>query len=292
MKNYFDTLLRLMIVSCILLTACSLKSNTSENDDEWVADKDTSIHTDNRYNIHIKPIANDLTSPVGMAVTGDGSNRLFIIEQPGRIRIIKNNVLLPVAFLDITKKIDHLPIAYSEKGLLGIAFHPQYKINGRFFIYYSAPSSNPLSDHKSIIEEYRVSKNNPDVADINGKIILEIEQPESNHNGGMLSFGQDGYLYIGTGDGGGGGDAHGSMGNGQNLSTYLGKILRIDINNGSPYSIPPDNPFAGKNNIRGEIYAYGLRNPWRFSFDKKTGRLFAGDVGQNNYEEIDIIEIA
>jgi glucose/arabinose dehydrogenase len=173
---------------------------------------------------------------------------------------------------------------------LGIAFHPQYKSNGRFFIYYSAPSSNRNFDHKSILASFKVSAD-ADVADRGSqKVIMEIDQPESNHNGGQLAFGPDGFLYIGLGDGGGGGDEHGTIGNGQNLQTLLGKILRIDVDSKSPYAIPKDNPFANSANVKTEIWAYGLRNPWRFSFDRKTGKLFCADVGQNKWEEIDIIE--
>lgn len=241
--------------------------------------------------LKLKLISKGFTSPVGMASPKDGSNRIFVIEQGGKVKVIKNGSLLNVPFLDISKKLDGLNIAYSEKGLLGIAFHPNYKNNGRFFVYYSAKYSHPDYDHKSIIAEYRVSDTNPDAADINSEqILMEVPQPESNHNGGCLQFGKDDYLYIGLGDGGGAGDEHGTVGNGQNLNTFLGKILRINVDEKKPYSIPPDNPFVNSQDAKHEIYAYGLRNPWRFSFDRVTGKLFAGDVGQNKFEEIDIIE--
>jgi len=238
------------------------------------------------YSLSLKLIASDLEGPVGMAVANDGSNRLFVIEQEGKIRIIKEGKLLPQPFLDITSIVDHGSAMYSEKGLLGLAFHPQYKSNGKFYIYYSAPTTVKGMDNKSVVAECRVSSSNPDVANATGRILLEIQEPESNHNGGCLQFGPDGYLYIGVGDGGGGGDKHGTNGNGQNTQTLLGKILRIDVNAETGYKIPPDNSFVNSP----EIFAYGLRNPWRFSFDRKTGKLFCGDVGQNEWEEVDIIE--
>ena len=237
------------------------------------------------------------TSPVGMASPKDGSYRLFVIEQGGKIKIIKNHQTLETPFLNLSKKLDGLNIAYSEKGLLGLAFHPDYKNNRRFFVYYSAPVNNRDYDHKSIVAEYKASNSNPDVADEAETIIMEIPQPESNHNGGCLEFGKDGFLFIGLGDGGGAGDQHGTIGNGQDLNTWLGKILRIDVDpatggtgSKSLYSVPADNPFVNKENIKPEIWAYGLRNPWRFSFDRVTGRLFCSDVGQNQWEETNIIE--
>ena len=249
------------------------------------------------YSLSLKLIASGLEGPVGMAVSNDGSGRLFVIEQEGFIRIIENGKLVEQPFLDVSSKIDKLSGFYSEKGLLGLAFHPQFKTNGKFYVYYSAPTSTKGMDNKSVIAEYSVSSSNPDIANPTGRVILEIEEPESNHNGGELVFGPDGYLYIGVGDGGGAGDNHGKIGNGQNLQTLLGKILRIDVNEAPGYKIPPDNPFARtpsavKNPDAGmpEIFAYGMRNPWRFSFDKKTGKLFCGDVGQNEWEEVDIIE--
>ena len=282
MKNYSLHYHTFIIILLFLLTACSSKKNSHETADL----NDTKALAPLFLNTKI--MAGILTSPVGMAVANDGSKRLFILEQPGRIRIMKNGELLAQPFLDITAIVDELNIGYSEKGLLGLAFHPRYKDNGLFYIYYSAPSNTKGSDHQSIVAAYKVSALNADVADTTASIVLSIEEPESNHNGGQLAFGPDGNLYIGVGDGGGAGDEHGTNGNGQNLNTLLGKILRINVDN-LPYSIPADNPFTGVNE-RKEIYAYGLRNPWRFSFDRKTGQLFCGDVGQNEYEEVDIIE--
>lgn len=238
-------------------------------------------------NLNIQKLADGLHSPVAAAFTPDGL--MLVCEQTGMIRIIDKTGLLESPFLDLQNKLVKLSGVYDERGLLGIALHPDYKGNGKFYLYYSAPSSVPGSDHQSVVSEFKVSED-PLKADIGSeKILLTIQQPESNHNGGELKFGPDGYLYIGTGDGGGAGDRHGERGNGQNLNTLLGKILRIDVNSGNGYSIPADNPFVGKQ-AKTEIWAYGLRNPWRFSFDRKSGALFAADVGQNKFEEVNIIE--
>lgn len=240
--------------------------------------------------IKVRPIATNLVAPVAMDCPKDGSKRIFICEQTGKIKIYKNGKILEKPFLDVSDKLDRVGKAYSEKGLLGIAFHPKYKSNGRFFIYYSAPGTSSDDDHNSIVGEFKVSSD-PDLADPNSlTVIMQIAQPESNHNGGQLAFGPDGFLYIGLGDGGGAGDQHGLKGNGQNLETFLGKILRIDIDSKRPYAVPPDNPFVKQKNAKPEIWAYGLRNPWRFSFDRKTGKLFCADVGQNQWEEIDLIQ--
>jgi glucose/arabinose dehydrogenase len=236
-------------------------------------------------------VAGGFTSPVGLAAPPDGTNRLFIIEQGGKIKIIKNGITLPVPFLQITHLLDGLNIAYSEKGLLGFAFHPAYRGNGKFYVHYSAKTDESGMDHKSVIAEYRTDRTNPDKADVSSaRIVLEVQQPESNHNGGQLAFGPDGFLYIGFGDGGGAGDKHSEEGNGQNPRTLLGKIIRIDVNTDEGYKIPEDNPFIRSGMYRHEIWATGLRNPWRFSFDKGTGKLYCADVGQNKYEEINIIE--
>jgi glucose/arabinose dehydrogenase len=239
--------------------------------------------------IKLTKIASGFTSPIGLFSPRDGTNRLFVIEQRGRIYIVKNGQIVEQPFLNISHRIDGLNVAYSEKGLLGLAFHPDYKKNGRFFVYYSAPLKQQNADHLSVLAEYRVNPDNPDAAIDKEVRILEIPQPESNHNGGMLAFGPDGYLYIGLGDGGGANDEHGTIGNGQNMNTLLGKILRINVDGKKPYEVPADNPFVGKAGHKPEIWASGLRNPWRFSFDRATGRLLCGDVGQNKYEEINII---
>lgn len=240
--------------------------------------------------ITLEKIADTLKAPTILTNAGDGSGRLFIAEQTGEIYIINNSVLQPTPFLDLSDKITKLIPFYDERGLLGLAFHPDYETNGQFYVYYTAPTSETGFNCQSVIAQYHVSAEDPDKADVNSeKIILTIQEPDFNHNGGEIAFGPDGYLYIGVGDGGGEGDEHGETGNGQNITTLLGKILRIDVDTGDPYSVPADNPFVGINGSD-EIYAYGFRNPFRFSFDMETGRLFVGDVGQDLWEEIDIVE--
>jgi glucose/arabinose dehydrogenase len=224
-----------------------------------------------------------LNAPVGFEAANDGTRRLFIIEQGGTIRIIRNGSLLSTAFLDITAKIE----SGGEKGLLGLAFHPNFSTNRRFFVNYTRRVGVQL---QSVISEFAASAVDPNLADpASERQLLVLDQPFDNHNGGQLAFGPDGFLYIGFGDGGSGGDP---FGNGQSLQTLLGKMLRIDVD-GSPapgkqYAVPADNPFATGGGLP-EIWAYGLRNPWRFSFDRPTGRLFAGDVGQDSFEEVDLI---
>jgi glucose/arabinose dehydrogenase len=216
-----------------------------------------------------------LASPVDLTAPANDA-RLFIAEQPGRIRIIRDGVLLPTPFLDITAKVG----AGGERGLLGVAFHPSYTSNGLFFVSYTDTQGT------SIIEGYRVSAD-PDRADpAPARTVLTVPQPHSNHNGGQIAFGPDGMLYVGLGDGGGGGDPGG---HGQNPNTLLGALLRIDVDGAVPYRIPPDNPFANGGG-RPEIWATGLRNPWRFSFDPPAGLLFIADVGQNRREEINAVQ--
>lgn len=234
-------------------------------------------------NVKFQLYATGLTRPVTITNAADGSGRLFIVEQTGTIRVVKNGLVLATPFLDI-----HTLVRYNagEQGLLGLAFDPAYPSNGHFFVAYTAP--RPLDSTGSILtlERFSVSAANADQADpATGTIILTIDHPtNSNHNGGDIAFGPDGYLYWGTGDGGSGGDP---PGNAQNLSVLLGKLLRIDVESGSPYSIPSTNPFFGSATVRQEVWAYGLRNPWRFSFDRLTGELYIADVGQNLMEEID-----
>jgi glucose/arabinose dehydrogenase len=259
--RYF--LIRIVLVAVIVLLVL-LRSNF------WP------VQAQSQISISVDSFLPGLTQPVYVTHAGDGSNRLFIVEQPGTIRVVRNGVLLATPFLDIRSRVT----AGGERGLLSVVFHPHYRDNGRFFVNYTASRPNL----KTIIAEYQVSSD-PDISQTAESVILTIDQPFDNHNGGQLQFGPDGYLYIGMGDGGSGGDP---QGNGQNLNVLLGKILRIDIDSIQPYAIPAQNPFLNRDG-RDEIYAVGLRNPWRFSFDRLTGRLFAGDVGQNTREEIDLI---
>jgi glucose/arabinose dehydrogenase len=223
--------------------------------------------------------------PVGIYNAGDQSNRLFVVEQAGVIKVFENNESVNAA--SISLNISNRVTSGGELGLLGLAFPRQFNESGFFYVYYT--TDNPL---RSVVSRFSVSQTDKNQADVNSeKVLLQVEQPFPNHNGGQILFGPDGYLYIGLGDGGGAGDP---SGNGQNRSTLLGKILRIDVNSASGslnYSIPRDNPFVGNNQgFREEIYAYGLRNPWRFSFDSVTGQLWVGDVGQDRIEEIDIVK--
>ena len=223
--------------------------------------------------------------PVGIVNSGDGTNRLFVIEQSGIIRVFENiqTVEASTIFLDISTKV----LFGGEQGLLGLAFHPNYTITGYFYVNYV--TENPL---RTVIARYSVSSNNPSQALENTELVLlEVNQPFSNHKGGQIAFGADGYLYVGLGDGGSGGDP---LGNAQNRSTLLGKILRINVDipsQGRNYSIPQDHPYSDNAlGYKEEIYAYGFRNPWRFSFDSPTGRLWVADVGQDQREEINLVE--
>jgi glucose/arabinose dehydrogenase len=218
-------------------------------------------------------VAFGLSSPVDIAHAGDGSGRLFIVLQGGKIVIFDGVQLLSSPFLDITS----LVASGGERGLLGLAFHPDYVANGLFYVSYTDTAGD------SVIARYSVSGDSNLADPASASILLTIDQPFSNHNGGQLHFGPDGYLYIGIGDGGSGGDP---LNNGQNLGMLLGKILRIDVDNGVPYGIPPDNPFVGDAGAGDEIWAWGLRNPWRFSFDRLTGDMYIGDVGQSSWEEV------
>lgn len=229
---------------------------------------------------HWQPLANGFDQPVGMTHAGDGSGRLFVLERKGLIQVLAQGVRLPTPFLDIQGRVGSRG---QEQGLLGLAFHPQFKENGYFYVDYTN------LDGDTVIARFHVDAGlaaGSQVADPDSeKVLLTIRQPYENHNGGQLAFGPDGFLYIGMGDGGSQGDP---SGNAQSLNSLLGKILRIDVEHGDPYAIPPGNPFANGGGLP-EILAYGLRNPWRFSFDTATGSLFIADVGQNKWEEIDFL---
>ncbi|MBI2401463.1 MAG: PQQ-dependent sugar dehydrogenase [Gemmatimonadetes bacterium] len=219
-------------------------------------------------------VAAGLTNPLYLTAP-PGDPRLFVAEQPGRIRIVADESLLATPFLDITDRV----LDGGERGLLSVAFHPNYATNGYFYVDYTDLSGDTR------VERYRVSAD-PNLADQgSAKLILFVDQPYANHNGGLVLFGPDGMLYVGLGDGGSGGDPHGY---GQNRGVLLGKVLRLDVDRGDPYAIPADNPFLGVSGARGEIWAYGLRNPWRFAFDREAGLLYIADVGQNRQEEVDV----
>ena len=226
--------------------------------------------------LRLQTIASGLSSPVDLqSPAGDG--RLFVVEQVGRIRIIENGQLLATPFLDIRSRVG----SGGERGLLGLAFHPNFVTNRYLYVNYTDLGGNTR------IERYSVPTATPNAADpASAKLILGVTQPFSNHNGGQLQFGPDGMLYIGMGDGGSGGDPDNHA---QDRTTLLGDLLRIDVNAGDPYGIPADNPYASSSQFRREIWAHGLRNPWRFSFDRASGLLFVADVGQNEYEEINAV---
>lgn len=233
-------------------------------------------------NLSLNTVVSGLNSPVDLQAPGDGTGRFFVVEQPGTIRIIANGALLPASFLDIQSKVK---FDSAEMGLLGLAFHPNYSQNRLFYVNYD----RDFGGLQTVIAEYQTSVLDPNHADpATERILLTWNQPFTNHKGGQLAFGPDGFLYIGLGDGGSGGDP---LGNGQNLQTLLGKMLRIDVDHMDPglqYAIPAGNPFVGVG--QPEIWAYGLRNPWRFSFERGTGRLFCADVGQDNWEEVDLLQ--
>jgi hypothetical protein len=224
--------------------------------------------------LDLQPVISGLAAPVYLAApTGDA--RLFVVEQPGRIRIVKNGQLLAAPFLDISARVSY----GGERGLLSMAFDPQYAANGFFYVYYTSAPTGDI-----VVERYGGTAG-ADVASATPTPVIAIPHPgASNHNGGLVMFGPDGMLYLGTGDGGGAGDP---SGNGQNVNVLLGKLLRLDVRT-LPYTVPPGNPFVGQAGKRGEIWAYGLRNPWRFAFDRGSANLYIADVGQNLYEEVNV----
>jgi glucose/arabinose dehydrogenase len=294
--------------------------------------------------VELETVASGLTAPVGLTHAGDGSGRLFIVEQTGQIRIVEDGAVLATPFLDISGLLPVLNTFFDERGLLGVAFHPTYSANGRFYVRYSSPRTGGIGEpcfgtsrgcHSEVLAEYRVSTEDANVADpTSGVVLFTVDEPQFNHDAGDVAFGPDGFLYFTLGDGGGAHDgladvpvSHGPIGNGQNIETTLGSILRIDVNHravchrgttlrvGTPatdahlrhgdtlgacagdqpmalYGIPSDNPFADATGAD-EIYAYGLRNPYKFSFDDGPGgdgALYLADVGQNLFEEVNIIE--
>lgn len=226
--------------------------------------------------IRLEKVISGLRAPTDIKPAGDGSGRLFVTEKAGTIRIVRAGVVAATPFLDITALVRS---ADSERGLLGVVFHPKYRNNGQFFVYYTAQTGD------IVVARYSVSSDANRADPASALELLHIQHRQAaNHNGGSMMFGPDGYLYIGTGDGGGGGDIYG---NSQNSGALLAKILRLDVDGGKPYGVPPSNPFVNRTGFRPEIWAWGLRNPWRFAFDRATGDLFIADVGQDLWEEID-----
>lgn len=271
----------------LLISTLLFAVSCDDDDDDSNATGDTSITLD--------LVAEGLVSPLAVMESPDNSGRLFIVDQGGQVYIIKNGTRVSQPFLDISNKLITREGPQDERGLLGLAFHPAFQSNGRFFVFYSGPLSatGPSGwDHTNYIAEYSVAAGADQANAASERILLSIDHPQSNHNAGMLAFGQDGYLYISVGDGGGAddmGEGHVEGGNGQDIEeNLLGSILRIDVDDTQDYGIPADNPFVGKEGFD-EIYAFGLRNPYRFSFDP-DGKLIAADAGQELYEEINVIE--
>ena len=257
--------------------------------------------TDLESGAGLKLVAQGLTAPMLITSPDDWTGRLFVVEQTGTVRILfANGTMLDQPFLDVSGKIVRLSPGYDERGLLGLAFHPDFKQNGLLYIYYSMPLREGAPFGWSCtnrLSRFNVSRSDRNIVDMSSeKVLLEIDKPYSNHNGGQIRFGPDGYLYLPTGDGGGADDTglgHTPViGNAQDLTKLLGKILRIDVNhpgNGKPYGVPQDNPFLGNKSWQPEIYAYGLRNPAFAAFDSKSGRLFAATAGQQLFEGVDVI---
>ena len=248
----------------LILAACSLGTDP-------IPGIDTEVE------LRLEEVASGLTGPVYVTAPV-GDQRLFIVELPGRIRIVQNGQLLPTPFLDIVSRV----ASGGERGMLSVAFHPQYSSNGFFYVYFTGPSGELR------IERFTASANANVANPASAKVILTVPHPRGNHNGGLAMFGPDGMLYLGLGDGGGAGDPDL---NGQNPATLLGALLRIDVNSGDPYGIPAGNPFIGQGGARPEIWAIGLRNPWRFAFDRSGGNLYLADVGQGRLEEVNVVSV-
>ncbi|TMI70436.1 MAG: PQQ-dependent sugar dehydrogenase [Bacteroidetes bacterium] len=290
---FFVIIIPSLIILALLLTRC-------KKDDKG----DTVANT----SVDVKQVADGFVSPIGLVASPDNTGRLFVIDQAGKIWIVDSTgAKLPTPFMDISSTIVALNPAYDERGLLGLAFHPQFATNRRFYVYYQLPprpgGPTPTTSWNNLsrISEFKASATNGNVVDMTSeKILLDIDDPQSNHNGGTIAFGPDGYLYIAIGDGGAANDvapghvddwyAANAGGNGQDVEANLfGNVLRIDVNTGSPYGIPPDNPFVATSG-KDEIYAYGFRNPFRMSFDMGGNHsLYLGDAGQVLYEEINVV---
>lgn len=269
-----------LLFACFLL--CSISCETEETNFELIDESNDDEQNENVAVSLVNAFTNlSFTQPLDFQSPDDGTNRVFIVEKGGQIQVFENNpsVAESTTFLDLGNGIS----TTSEQGLLGMAFHPNYQSNGYFYVCYTPTVGTSVISRFSVSGDANITDNDSEL------VLMEIPQPETNHNGGQIAFGPDGYLYIATGDGGGGGDP---QNNAQNRANLLGNILRIDVDNtdvGLNYGIPDDNPFVNDLDSRDEIYAYGFRNPWRMSFDVQTGTLWTADVGQNELEEIDIV---
>jgi glucose/arabinose dehydrogenase len=301
----YGPLVASLLFIVILIFACKKTDLKNNSEEEFLA----GVSNQKLKPLDLQTIATGFVSPIGVVPIPDNTGRLVVIDQIGRLWIIDaNGNTLPAPFIDLTSRMTALNPGFDERGLLGVAFHPNYASNGRLFIYYNAPrraggpTPTTLWNNLARFSEFRVSASNPNVVDMSSeRPFLEIDDPQLNHNGGTLVFGPDGYLYISIGDGGAANDvAPGHVtdwytvnagGNGQDLDSNLwGSVLRLDMDRGSPYGIPADNPFVGRQGMD-EVYAFGFRNPYRMSFDMGgSRRLYLGDAGQILYEEVDVVE--
>ncbi len=269
---------RVALVLCLVLPACGGDGSTSPTPSPTATPPSGTCGAGpvvpGTPTLASERVVGGLRNPLDLQAAPGDRDRLFVVEQEGRIRVVRGGQLASTPFLDVASRV----LSGGERGLLGLAFHPQYATNHRFFVNYTD------SNGDTNISEFRSTS--ADAADpASERVLLHVAQPFANHNGGGLSFGNDGFLYIGLGDGGSGGDP---LGNGQRLSTPLGKLLRIDVDRGQPFAVPTDNPFVSNPGAFPAIWAYGLRNPWRFAFDRSTGDLYIGDVGQSRLEEVDV----
>ncbi len=292
-KNANFRTLAYALICIYLLVAASCKKSNSNNSASQIT--------------NLQLVAQGLVSPVTLAESPDSTHRLFILDQTGKIWIVgADGQMLTQPFIDLSSKMVTLEPNYDERGLLGIAFHPSFKTNGKFYLFYTAPPPNNGTNSgwssTTTISEFKVSASNPNMADVSSeRVLISAPHPYLNHNGGTLAFGPDGYLYFSIGDGGNADDVGmghvddwysvNAGGNAQNIyANLMGKVSRIDVNSGAPYNIPADNPFVGRAGARQEIYAYGFRNPYRFSFDMGgSHQLILGDAGQSLYEEINLV---
>jgi glucose/arabinose dehydrogenase len=284
-----------LVLAC-LLSACSPTAASPSVPPPSVTVTPTPSESGEPADVALETLIDDLSTPIGLVAAPGDIHRAFIVEQTGLVHVLRDGERTPTPFIDLRDQMVRFDTGYDERGLLGLAFHPDYASNGRLFVYYSTPtrdSAEPPADHTNRVSEFHVRPDEPDQADPGSeRIVLEFEQPQPNHSGGAFGFGPDGFLYLGTGDGGGRGDAdegHSPQGNAQDPEKLNGKVLRIDIDvdGVDPYAIPDDNPFATDGG-RPEIYALGFRNPWRLSWEPAGNRrLLVSDVGYGRYEEVD-----